>query len=148
MARRGERIGAEKKFGQVLIFRSSLVTLIAMPDNVRRFQAGPDPFGRTWEVEFRWLQTGISIRHADTVDVKFVVWTEGEDKQERIVALPHPLLLALAAKSGHALTDPWCLKLAGRHLRYMISSGEDMEKTLVTVSAPDLERAAGTLQPA
>src|ERR1700690_3366934 len=113
-----------------------------MPDNVRRFQAGPDPFGRKWEVEFRWLQTGISIRHADTVDVKFVVWTEGEDKQEKIVALPHPLLLALAAKAGHALTDAWCLKLAGRHLRYMIPAGEDLEKTLVTLSASDLERAA------
>ena len=126
------------------------VTLVTMPDNVRRFQAGPDPFGRTWEVEFRWLQTGISIRHADTVDVKFVVWTEGEekDKQEKIVALPHALLLALAAKSGHALTDPWCLKLAGRHLRHMIASGEDLEKTLVTLSAADLERAAGVLQPA
>jgi hypothetical protein len=40
------------------------------------------------------------------------------------------------------------LKLAGRHLRYMISSGEDLEKTLVTLSASDLERAAGALQPA
>ena len=69
-----------------------------MPANFRRFQAGPDPFNRTWEVEFRWLQTGISIRHADTVDVKFVVWTEGEEKQEKIIALPHPMLLALAAK--------------------------------------------------
>jgi hypothetical protein len=134
----------DKKLCELVLF----VTLVAMPDNVRRFQAGPDPFGRTWEVEFRWLQTGISIRHADAVDVKFVVWTEGEDKQEKIVALPHPLLLALAAKSGHALTDPWCLKLAGRHLRYIISSGEDLEKTLVTLSAADLERAAGVLQAA
>jgi hypothetical protein len=118
-----------------------------MPANPRRFQAGPDPFDRTWEVEFRWLQTGISIRHADTVDVKFIVWTEGEAKQEKIVALPHPLLLALAAKSSRALTDPWCLKLAARHLRHMIASGEDLEKTLVTMSAADLERAAGILQP-
>jgi len=118
-----------------------------MPENVRRFEAGPDPFGRIWEVEFRWLQTGISIRHADTVDVKYVVWTEGEEKQEKIIALPHAMLLALAGKSGHALTDPWCLKLAGRHLRSMIASGEDLEKTLVTMSAPDLERAAGALQP-
>jgi hypothetical protein len=107
-----------------------------MPDIFRRFQAGPDPFGRTWEVEFRWLQTGISIRHADTVDVKFVVWTEGEEKQEKIIALPHPML-----------TDPWCLKLAARHLTYMITSGEDLEKTLVTMSGADLERAAGILQP-
>jgi hypothetical protein len=109
-----------------------------MPANFRRFQAGPDPFDRTWEAEFRWLQTGISIRHADTVDVKFVVWTEGEEKQEKIIALPHPLLLALAAKTGHALTDAWCLKLAG----------EDLEKTLVTVSSADLESAAAAAQPA
>jgi hypothetical protein len=124
-----------------------------MPDNYRRFQAGPDPFGRTWQVEFRWLQTGISIRHSDTVDVKFIVWTEGpeieaEPKQEKIVALPHLNLLALSKKTGHPLTDPWCLKLAGRHLLYMFSSGEDMEKPLVTLSVPDLERAAGVLQTA
>jgi hypothetical protein len=119
-----------------------------MPENSRRFEAGPDPFGRTWQVEFRWLQTGISIRHADTVDVKFIVWTEGEEKQEKVIALPHALLLELSTKTGHPLTDPWCLKLAARHLRYMITSGEDMDKTLVTAQMVDLERAAGILQAA
>jgi|SRR5581483_5821252 len=119
-----------------------------MPENLRRFQAGPDPFGRTWEVEFRWLQTGISIRHADTVDVKFNVWTEGEPKQEKVLALPHPALLTLSKETGHALTDPWCLKLAGIHLSAMIESGEDWEKTLVTLSLDDLRRAAGSFQPA
>src|ERR1700733_3355870 len=117
-----------------------------MPDNSRRFAAGPDPFGRIWQVEFRWLQTGISIRHADTVDVKFIVWTEDEPKQEKVIALPHADLLVLSAKCGHPLTDPWCLKLAARHLNYMIESGEDLEKTLVTLPAADLERAAGTPQ--
>jgi len=124
-----------------------------MVENIRRFQAGPDPFGRTWEVEFRWLQTGISIRHADTVDVKFVVWTEGpekhqEEKQEKVIALPHPHLLALSAETGHPLTDPWCTRLAARHLKYMIESGEDLEKTLVTLSLPALQRVAGDRQPA
>src|ERR1700688_2472093 len=98
-----------------------------MAANFRRFQAGPDPFDRTWEVEFRWLQTGISIRHADTVDVKFVMWTEGEPKQERVLALPHPDLLALTRETGHALTDSWCLKLGASHLTWMIESGEDLE---------------------
>ena len=119
-----------------------------MLENHRRFSAGPDPFGRTWEVEFQWLQTGISIRHADTVDVKFYLWTEGEEKQEKVIALPHPALLDLSRETGHALTDPWCLKLAARHLEHMILSGEDLEKTLVTLSPDDLKRAAGTLQPA
>ena len=113
-------------------------------ENNRRFSAGPDPFGRTWDVEFRWLQTGISIRHADTVDVKFVMWTEGEAKQEKVLALPHPALLALSSTVGHALTDPWCMKLAARHLSHMIRSGEDLEKTLVTLSATDLNQAAQT----
>jgi hypothetical protein len=119
-----------------------------MPDNFRRFQAGPDPFGRMWEVEFQWLQTGISIRHADTVDVKFYLWTEGEQKQEKVLALPHPGLLILSKETGHALTDAWCLKLAGTHLKAMIESGEDWEKTLITLSLEDLRRDAGSLQPA
>ncbi len=124
-----------------------------MLENFRRFQAGPDPFGRTWEVEFRWLQTGISIRHADTVDVKFIVWLKGDDgskqeMQERIIAMPHPALLELSKESGHALTDPWCTRLAARHLAYSYESGEDMEKTLVTVPLPALRRAAGLKQAA
>ena len=119
-----------------------------MPDNNRRFTAGPDPFGRKWDVEFRWLQTGISIRHADTVDVKFVVTPEGEEKQEKVLALPHPDLLGLSRETGHALTDAWCMKLAARHLIYMVESAEDLEKTVVTLSMDDLKRAAGALLPA
>ena len=123
-------------------------TLKLMLENPRRFEAGPDPFGRTWEVEFRWLQTGISIRHADTIDVKFLLWTEGEEKQEKVIALPHPHLLTLSAETGHALTDPWCMRLAAHHLKHMIESGEDLEKTLVTLSLLSLQRVAGDLQPA
>ena len=52
-----------------------------MIENFRRFQAGPDPFGRTWDVEFRWQQNGISIRHADTVDVKFHLSRDGDDRR-------------------------------------------------------------------
>ena len=119
-----------------------------MPENFRRFQAGPDPFGRTWEVEFRWLQTGISIRHADTVDVKFLMWTEGEPRQEKVLALSHPELLSLSQETGHPLTDGWCLKLAGLHLVAMVGSGEDLEKNLITLSPADLRRAAENFQPA
>ncbi|HEX5430497.1 MAG TPA: hypothetical protein VFW83_00920, partial [Bryobacteraceae bacterium] len=90
----------------------------------------------------------ISIRHADTVDVKFLLWTEGEPKREKVIALPHPDLLALSQETGHPLTDAWCLRLAALHLTSMIESGEDFEKTLITVSPAELKRAAGTLQPA
>jgi hypothetical protein len=113
-----------------------------MIQNFRRFEAGPDPFGRTWTVEFRWLQTGISIRHADTVDVKFEIETTGEAKQERVIALRHPELLEICKKTGQPLTDAWCMKLAAIHLKHMIESGEDMEKVLVTVPMTELEAYA------
>ena len=118
-----------------------------MPDNSRRFEAGPDPFGRIWQVEFRWLQTAISIRHSDTVDVKFVVWTGGEERQERVLALPHLALINLSSHLNHHLTDPWCMKLAASHLKHMIEAGEDLEKVLVTLSVADLAAAAQILQP-
>jgi hypothetical protein len=119
-----------------------------MLDNVREFQIGPDPFGRTWQAHFRWLQTGISIRHADTVDVKFGVRTGDEPFEVRVIALPHPALLALSKKIGHALTDPWCMKLAALHLKHMFESGEDFEKTLVTVQPEELEQYAREIQDA
>ncbi|MBV8816904.1 MAG: hypothetical protein JO022_01035 [Acidobacteriaceae bacterium] len=116
-----------------------------MIENYRRFETGPDPFGRTWKVEFRWLQTGISIRHADTVDVKFEVETEGEPREERVIAMQHLDLLQLSSKTGHPLTDPWCMKLAALHLKHMIETGEDIEKTLVTASYPEMEKYAAAL---
>jgi hypothetical protein len=104
-----------------------------------------DPFDRQWQVEFRWLQTGISIRHADTVDVKFALY--GEDGvEEKVIALPHPLLLALAKTTGHGLSDPWCMRLAASHLRSMIRDWQDMDKPLVTLTMPELEAAAGRVK--
>ena len=118
-----------------------------MSENVRRFTAGPDPFGRVWEVEFKWHQTGISIRHADTVDVKYLLWTDGEPPQEKVLALPHPALLKLSAATGHPLTDGWVMRLAASHIKEMCRTFEDWDKALVTLSAQDLTSAARFPQP-
>jgi len=117
-----------------------------MPENYRRFVAGPDPFGRTWQVEFRWLQTAISIRHSDTVDVKFIVWTEAEEKQEKVLALPDAMLQELSKKTGHPVTDPWCMKLAAMHLKMMIETWQDMDKNIITLTAQELGEAAATVK--
>lgn len=114
-------------------------------ENYRRFEVGPDPFGRTWTVEFRWLQTAISIRHSDSVDVKFQLMS-GEEVSEKVVALMHPDLLALSHRSGRPLTDPWCMKLASLHVKEMIETDRDMDKTLVTTSPEDLERYTEMLE--
>lgn len=116
-----------------------------MIENFRRFQAGPDPFGRTWDLQFRWHQNGISIRHADTVDVKFHIFPNNGDMEERVIALPHPDLVALCAKLQRPLTDGLVLRLAALHLREMILTDKDMDKQLVTVTLEDMGRHARVL---
>ena len=113
--------------------------------NFRQFEAGPDPFGRKFQVLFKWLQTAISIRHSDTVDVKFVLQDENGGRTEKTIALPHAALLDVSRETGRKMDDPWCARLAERHLRHLVESGEDMEKDLVTVTPPDLMRYAAEL---
>jgi hypothetical protein len=110
-----------------------------MSDPSRLFEAGPDPFGRMWKVQFRWLQTGISIRHADTVDVKFLVSPQNGESVEKVVALPHAALLQMTASRGLKLSDPLCMRLAATHIKHMIETAEDMDKTLVTLTAGELD---------
>jgi hypothetical protein len=109
-----------------------------MSDQSRLFEAGPDPFGRMWKVQFRWLQTGISIRHADTVDVKFFVSSEGLPPEEKVIALPRAFLLKLTRDSGRKLTDPLCMRIAAAHVRHMIETSEEMDQTLVAMLPAEL----------
>jgi hypothetical protein len=113
--------------------------------NFRQFEAGPDPFGRKFQVLFKWLQTAISIRHSDTVDVKFVLQDDNGGRTEKTIALPHAALLGVSREMNRKMDDPWCSRLAELHLLHLVASGEDMEKELVTVTLPDLRRYAGEL---
>lgn len=118
-----------------------------MSEHYRMFEAGPDPFGATWKAEFRWSQNGISIRHADTVDVKFEI-ASGDIREEKIIALPHPHLLQASHATGQPMTDPWVNRLAAAHLKKMIETGDDIEKTLVTLDYPTILAYAEALVPA
>jgi hypothetical protein len=111
----------------------------------REFEAGPDPFGRNFHVYLKWLQTAISIRHADTVDVCFVLTDESGARTGKTIALPHADLLRVSRETGRSLDDPWCGRIAALHLRYLVETGEDMEKDLVTMLPADLQRYAAEL---
>ena len=113
--------------------------------NFRQFDAGPDPFGRKFQVFFKWLQTAVSIRHSDTVDVKFILQDENGGRTEKTIALPLPALLTVSRETDRKMDDPWCSRLAELHLLHLVKTGEDMEKDLVTVTLPDLKRYAGEL---
>jgi len=105
--------------------------------NFREFEA-VDPFGHKIHVLLKWLQTAISIRHSDSVDVKFVLTDESAAAIEKTVALPHPYLLRVSHDSGRVMDDPWCARIAAMHMKRLIETGEDMEKDLATVPQGDI----------
>ncbi|HUQ95725.1 MAG TPA: hypothetical protein VM120_28865 [Bryobacteraceae bacterium] len=109
--------------------------------NPRRFEA-TDPFGRPWTAILVFYQNAISIRHADAIDVKWELTASDGTKMERVVALMHPHLLALSRKLGREMSDSWCIRLAALHLRHLIETWEDAEKTIVTPTLDQLEAEA------
>jgi hypothetical protein len=113
--------------------------------NFRQFEAGPDPFGRKFNVMFKWLQTAISMRHSNTVDVKFVLFDADEARTEKTIALPHADLVRVSHDLGRPMDDPWCARMAAMHLLHLVETGEDMEKDLVTILPADLKRYAEEL---
>ena len=113
--------------------------------NFREFDAGPDPFGGKYQVFFKWLQTAISLRHSDTVDVKFILVDDNGGRTEKTIALPHAALLRVSRELNRPMDDPWCSRLAAMHLLHLVATGEDMEKELVTLTAADLKRYATEL---
>ena len=111
----------------------------------REFEAGPDPFGRKYQVLLKWLQTAIAIRHADTVDVKFILTADDGASTEKTIALPHASLQQVSQSTGRAMEDAWCARIAAQHLRQLIATGEDMEKDLVTLNTAEIVARAAEI---
>jgi hypothetical protein len=108
-------------------------------ENFRDFEAGPDPFGRMWHVQFKYLQTGISIRHSDSVDVCFLLNDEESPPRKKIVVIQNADIRAYAARTGRPVSDPWCSRIAICKLRYVIETAEDLEKDYLPVTAREIE---------
>lgn len=104
----------------------------------RDFHAGPDPFGRTWHILFKYLQTAISIRHSDSVDVCFIL-DNGEEQIEKTVVIQNADIRAYAARTHRPVNDGWCSRLAMCKIRRVIETAEDLEKDYLAVSQRELE---------
>src|SRR5438270_13783084 len=106
-------------------------------ENFRDFDAGTDPFGRTWHSQFKYLQTGISIRHSDSVDVRFVL-NNGEEQMQTTIVIPNAEIRAYAKRTGRPISDPWCSRIAMCKLRHAITTAEDLEKDYLVVTPHDI----------
>ena len=107
-------------------------------ENFREFSAGPDPFGRTWLAQFKYLQTGISIRHSDSVDVCWIV-DNGEEKQRKVVVIQNEDLRAYSRRTGRTISDPWCARIALCRLKHAIETAEDLEREYLPVTVREIE---------
>jgi hypothetical protein len=108
-------------------------------ENFRDFEAGPDPFGRKWQVRFKYLQTGISIRHSDSVDVCFILDDGESTPHQKVVVIQNADIRAYAARTGRPVSDPWCSRIAMCKLRYVVDTAEDLEKDYLPVTAREIE---------
>jgi hypothetical protein len=106
--------------------------------NFRDLKLGPDPFGRTWQAQFKYLQTGISIRHSDSVDVCYIL-DNGEERLQKIVVIQNADIRAYGARTGRPVSDAWCSRIAMCKLRYAIETAEDLEKEYLPVTAQEIE---------
>jgi hypothetical protein len=106
--------------------------------NFRDLKLGPDPFGRTWHAQFKYLQTGISIRHSDSVDVCYIL-DNGDEQTRKIVVIQNADIRAYGARTGRPVSDAWCSRIAMCKLRYVIETAEDLEKEYLPVTAQEIE---------
>ena len=107
-------------------------------ENFRDFIAGTDPFGRTWHAQFKYLQTGISIRHSDSVDVCFIL-EDGEERVLKVIVIQNPDIRAYSRRTGRPISDPWCSRIAMCKLLHAVETAEDLEKGYLPVTAREIE---------
>ena len=76
--------------------------------------------GKEVHVMYQALIVAIATRHADAVDIKFLV-----DGHPVWIALPHPAWVEYNHRTGKVITDPLAVEAAGRYLKQAIEQGED-----------------------
>lgn len=67
---------------------------------------------------YQALIVAIATRHADAVDIKFLV-----NGHPVWVALPHPAWVEYHRRTGRVINDPLAIQIAGHCLKYLIESG-------------------------
>ncbi|HLW86681.1 MAG TPA: hypothetical protein VKR60_15800 [Candidatus Sulfotelmatobacter sp.] len=94
---------------------------------------------------YQAMIVAIATRHADAVDIKFLV-----DGKKAWVALPHPAWVEYKNRTGKAITDSLALEIAGHYLKTAIESGEgsgrDMYSLTVEETLAHLDAAVSAMQ--
>jgi hypothetical protein len=95
--------------------------------------------GKVHHCRFHTLATGISPRHSDTVDVKFLV-----NGSPVVLALPHAAFAEHLGRTGTPLTDQDAVRIAGIWLKRMLERGERVDTPLHTLTTQQTLELAET----
>ncbi len=92
----------------------------------RTFDCVSELDGTVYHCFFIFIQTAISLRHSDTVDVRFMV-----NGKRLTVALPHVAFVEYAGLAGEVLTDEAAAGVAAHCLKEALEKGADVEDMTV-----------------
>ena len=81
---------------------------------------------------FQALVVAISTRHADAVDIKFLM-----DGRPVWIGLPHPAWVEYKNRTGRELTDALAIQVAGHYLKTAIESGIDSGREMHTLTVEE-----------
>ena len=95
----------------------------------------------TCHCRFHTLTIGISPRHSDTVDVKFLVNGKGI-----VLALPHTAFAEFRRQTGRSLTDSDAIQIAGLFLKGSLERGDPLEEPLLQLSVEETLELARRIQ--
>ncbi len=81
---------------------------------------------------YQALIVAIATRHADAVDIKFLV-----DGRPVWIALPHPAWAEYKKRTGKAITDPLAVEIAGHYLKTALETGEGVGREMYALTVDE-----------
>jgi hypothetical protein len=82
---------------------------------------------------YQSMIVAIATRHADAIDVKFLV-----DGRQVWVALPLPAWVEYKNRTGKVITDSLTMEVAGHYLKTALESGEGVGREMYALTVPEM----------
>src|SRR5215472_13348293 len=81
---------------------------------------------------YQALIVAIATRHADAVDIKFLV-----DGRPVWIVLPHPAWVEYENRTGKVITDSLAIEIAGHFLKTALESGEGVGREMYSLTVEE-----------
>jgi hypothetical protein len=88
--------------------------------------------GKPVHCRYQALIVAIATRHADAIDIKFLV-----EERPVWIALPHVAWVEHNRQTGKVISDPMAVQIAGHYLKWAIESGEDNGREMYSLTVEE-----------